>query len=97
MTAKKKTTRMPRVEIEDSVAKELANVQQEAKEQKLLITGFVVILETYDGHRKKLKVKKSHDLPDWSANGMVARVQGIYADDPDDDDADYNPEWYWNQ
>lgn len=98
MTPKKKTARMPRITIEDSVAKEFAELPKEAHEQKVLITGFVVILETYDGHKKKLRVKKSRDLTDWAANGMIARCQNAYADDPEeDDDADYNPEWYWNQ
>jgi len=97
MTAKKRTQKLPRIEIEDSVAKELGDIASEAKAKKVLITGFVVILEAYDGHTKKLKVRKSHDLTDWAANGMVARVQGVFADDPEDDDSDYNPQWYWEQ
>lgn len=96
MTAKKRVQKMPRIDIEDSVAIELANIPKEAQQQKLLITGFVVILETYDGHQKKLRVKRSHDLPLWSANGMIARMVNAFADDPDDDD-DYNPAWYWEQ
>ena len=94
--AAKRATRQP-IEIEDSVAKELANIQHEAKEQKILITGFVVILETYDGNKKRVKVTKSRDLPAWSANGMLAKMQGAYADDPEEDDADYNPNWSWEQ
>lgn len=97
MTQKKKTTRMPRIVIEDSVAKEFAELPKEAHDRKVLITGYVVILETYDGHKKKLKIKKSNDLTDWAANGMIARAQGAYADDLDDDDTNYDPEWYWNQ
>ena len=96
MTAKKKTQRMPKLIIEDSVAKEFAELPKEAQKEKVLITGFVVILETYDGHKKKLRVKKSHDLTEWAANGMLARSLGAFADDPEDDD-DYNPEWYWDQ
>ena len=97
MTQKKKINRMPRIVIEDSVAKEFAELPKEAHDQKVLITGYVVILETYDGHKKKLKIKKSNDLTDWAANGMIARAQGAYADDPDDDETNYDPEWYWNQ
>lgn len=97
MTQKKKINRMPRIVIEDSVAKEFAELPKEAHDQRVLITGYVVILETYDGHKKKLKIKKSNDLTDWAANGMIARAQGAYADDPDDDETNYDPEWYWNQ
>jgi hypothetical protein len=97
MTAKKKTTRLPKIEIEDSIAKEFANLPEEARANKVLITGFVAVLEIYDGNTKKLKVMKSQDLTDWAANGMIARAQGAYADDPEDDDTDYNPNWYWNQ
>jgi hypothetical protein len=42
-----------------------------------------------------LRIKRSHDLPLWSANGMIARMVNAFADDPDDDD--YNPAWYWDQ
>jgi hypothetical protein len=95
MTTKK--TRLPKITIEDSVANEFSELPKEAREQKVLITGYVVILETYDGHKKKLKIKKSKDLTDWAANGMLARAQGAYADDPEDDDEFYNPNWYWEQ
>ena len=95
MTAKKQ--RLPRVQIEDSIAQEFAELPKGAKAHKVLITGFVAILEVYDGNTKKLKVMKSSDLTDWAANGMIARAQGAYADDPDDDDTAYNPNWYWEQ
>jgi hypothetical protein len=95
MTAKK--TKMPKIVIEDSIAKEFAELPNEARANRVLITGFVAILEVYDGNTKKLKVMKSKDLTDWAANGMVARAQGAYADDPEDDDTQYNPNWYWEQ
>jgi hypothetical protein len=95
MTTKK--TRMPRIIIEDSIAKEFADLPNEAKANKVLITGFVAILEIYDGNTKKLKVMKSRDLTEWAANGMIARASGAYADDPEDEDTDYNPNWYWEQ
>ena len=95
MTAKKQ--KLPRVQIEDSIAKEFAELPKEARANRVLITGFVAILEVYDGNTKKLKVMKSSDLTDWAANGMIARAQGAYADDPDDDDTAYNPNWYWEQ
>jgi hypothetical protein len=95
MTTKK--TRMPRIVIEDSIAKEFADLPNEAKANKVLITGFVAILEIYDGNTKRLKVMKSRDLTEWAANGMIARASGAYADDPDDDDTNYNPNWYWEQ
>lgn len=95
MTTKK--TRMPRIVIEDSIAKEFADLPNEARANKVLITGFVAILEVYDGNSKRLKVMKSRDLTEWAANGMIARASGAYADDPEDDDTDYNPNWYWEQ
>jgi hypothetical protein len=95
MTTKK--TRMPRIVIEDSIAKEFADLPNEAKANKVLITGFVAILEIYDGNTKKLKVMKSRDLTEWAANGMIARASGAYADDPEDEDTEYNPNWYWEQ
>ena len=96
MTHKK--VRMPKVQIEDSIAQEFAELPKEARANKVLITGFVVILETYDGNQRRLKVKKSRDLPDWTANGMLGWSQGAFSpDEDDDDDSDYNPEWYWNQ
>jgi hypothetical protein len=95
MTTKK--TRMPKIVIEDSIAKEFAELPNEARANRVLITGFVAILEVFDGNTKKLKVMKSRDLTDWAANGMVARAQGVYADDPEDDDTQYNPNWYWEQ
>lgn len=96
MTAKK-PRQLPKFTMQDSVAIELANIPIEAQQQKLLITGFVLILETYDGNTKKLRVKRSHDLPLWTANGMIAKMRDAYADDPDDDESDYNPDWYWEQ
>jgi hypothetical protein len=95
MTTKK--TRMPRIVIEDSIAKEFADLPNQAKANKVLCTGFVAILEIYDGNTKKLKVMKSRDLTEWAANGMIARASGAYADDPEDEDTDYNPNWYWEQ
>lgn len=95
MTTKK--TKMPKIIIEDSIAKEFAELPNEARANRVLITGFVAILEVYDGNTKKLKVMKSRDLTDWAANGMIARAQGAYADDPEDDDTQYNPNWYWEQ
>jgi hypothetical protein len=88
---------MPRIVIEDSIAKEFADLPNEAKANKVLITGFVAILEIYDGNAKRLKVMKSRDLTEWAANGMIARASGAYADDPEDEDTDYNPNWYWEQ
>ena len=88
---------MPRIVIEDSIAKEFADLPNEAKANKVLVTGFVAILEIYDGNTKKLKVMKSKDLTEWAANGMIARASGAYADDPEDEDTDYNPNWYWEQ
>jgi hypothetical protein len=88
---------MPRIVIEDSIAKEFADLPNEAKANKVLITGFVAILEIYDGNTKRLKVMKSRDLTEWAANGMIARASGAYADDPEDEDTDYNPNWYWEQ
>ena len=88
---------MPRIVIEDSIAKEFADLPNEAKANKVLITGFVAIIEIYDGNTKKLKVTKSRDLTEWAANGMIARASGAYADDPEDEDTDYNPNWYWEQ
>jgi len=95
MTPKK--TRMPKVIIEDSVAKEFSELPKEARAQKVLITGFVVILETYDGNQKKLRIKKSKDMPEWSANGMISWAQKGFQTDPEDDDDYYNPDWYWEQ
>lgn len=94
MTAKK--VKMPKVTIEDSIAKEFSQLPKTAREQKVLVTGFVAILETYDGHQKKLKILKNKDLPDWSANGMIGWAQGAFSQDPEDDDF-YDPEWFWDQ
>jgi hypothetical protein len=95
MTAKK--LKMPKVTIEDSVANEFANLPKSARDQKVLITGFVAVLEVYDGNTKKLKVIRNKDLTDWAANGMIGWAQGSFSQDPEDDDDFYNPEWYWEQ
>lgn len=94
MTAKR--IKMPKITIEDSVAHEFAELPKQAKEQKLLITGFVAVLETYDGRTKRLKILKSKDLPEWSANGIIGWAQGAFNQDPEDDDY-YDPNWYWEQ
>jgi hypothetical protein len=97
MTAKRKVQRMPKIDIEDSVAKEFSDFPKEAKANKVLITSFVVIIETYDGQQKKLRMKKSKNLQDWAANGMLSWAQKGFMTESEDDDDFYNPEWYWEQ
>ncbi len=87
----------------------LAKLEKAGKAQKgsntkgELVTGFVCLLETYNGKRKKMITVTSPEMPEYQAYGMInfASINFEYADTPEDDDwdedSDYDPDWYKRQ
>ena len=96
--AKKQTIELP-----DVMASELVKVINTAHEDGKLITGFVCLLEVFDGRKKTIKIQANADMPQHSVFGMInfANQTFEYADSPDDDDDfdsdDYDPDWYKRQ
>jgi hypothetical protein len=91
-----------KVEIPDVFGDALVGVINAAHDRNELVTGFVVLLETYNGKRKKMMTVTSPEMPEYQAYGMInfASINFEYADTPDDDDFeedDYDPDWYKRQ
>ena len=92
-----------KVEIPDVFGDALVSVINAAHDRNELVTGFVVLLETYNGKRKKMMTVTSPEMPEYQAYGMInfASINFEYADTPDDDDwdedSDYDPDWYKRQ
>jgi hypothetical protein len=92
-----------KVEIPDVFGDALINVMNYVHKEQELVTGFVVLLETYDGKKKKMRTVVSPGMPEYQIFGMInyANETFAYADAPDDDDfeddTDYDPNWYKNQ
>jgi hypothetical protein len=92
-----------KIEIPDVFGDALISVMNAAHAKGELVTGFVCLLETYNGKRKKMITVTSPDMPEYQAYGMInfASINFEYADSPDDDDFesddDYDPNWYKNQ
>jgi hypothetical protein len=89
-----------KVEIPDVFGDALINIMNVAHEKGELCTGFVVLMETYNGKVKKLRTITSPGMPEYQAYGMInfASVNFEYADDPEEEDFDdYDPDWYKRQ
>lgn len=92
-----------KVEIPDVFGDALIQVMNHVHGQGELVTGFVVLLETYDGKKKKMRTVTSPQMPEYQVFGMInyANQTFEYADSPDDDDfddeTDYDPDWYKRQ
>ena len=91
-----------KVEIPDVFGDALINIMNDIHKDNELVTGFVVLLETYNGKKKKMRVKVSPEMTDYQAFGMInyASVNYEYATPDDDDweeDSDYDPDWYKRQ
>ena len=92
-----------KVEIPDVFGDALVGVINAAHDRNELVTGFVVLLETYNGKRKRMMTVTSPEMPEYQAYGMInfASINFEYADSPDDDEDfdsdDYDPDWYKRQ
>ena len=91
-----------KVEIPDVFGDALINIMNVAHEKGELCTGFVVLMETYDGKVKKLRTITSPGMTEYQTYGMInyASVNFEYATPDDDDwdeDSDYDPDWYKRQ
>jgi hypothetical protein len=91
-----------KVEIPDVFGDALVSVINAAHDRNELVTGFVVLLETYNGKRKKMITVTSPEMPEYQAYGMInfASINFEYAspdDDEDFDSDDYDPDWYKRQ
>ena len=91
-----------KIEIPDVFGDALIEVMNAAHAKGELVTGFVCLLETYNGKRKKMITVTSPEMPEYQAYGMInfASINFEYADTPDDDDFeedDYDPDWYKRQ
>ena len=91
-----------KIEIPDVFGDALVGVINAAHDRNELVTGFVVLLETYNGKRKRMMTVTSPEMPEYQAYGMInfASINFEYADTPDDDDFeedDYDPDWYKRQ
>lgn len=92
-----------KIEIPDVFGDALISVMNAAHAKGELVTGFVCLLETYNGKRKKMITVTSPEMPEYQAYGMInfASINFEYADTPEDDDwdedSDYDPDWYKRQ
>jgi len=91
-----------KIEIPDVFGDALIQVMNAAHAKGELVIGFVCLLETYNGKRKKMITVTSPEMPEYQAYGMIncASINFEYADTPDDDDFeedDYDPDWYKRQ
>jgi len=91
-----------KIEIPDVFGDALIQVMNAAHAKGELVTGFVCLLETYNGKRKKMITVTSPEMTDYQAFGMInyASVNYEYATPDDDDwdeDSDYDPDWYKRQ
>jgi len=93
--AKKQTIELP-----DVMASELVKVINTAHEDGKLITGFVCLLETFDGRKKSIKIQANADMPQHSVFGIInfAAEKYQFTMSPEEDDDDfYDPEWFDGQ
>jgi hypothetical protein len=93
--AKKQTIELP-----DVMALELVKVINTAHEDGKLITGFVCLLEVFDGRKKTIKIQANADMPQHSVFGMInfAAEKYQFTMSPEEDDEDfYDPEWFDGQ
>jgi hypothetical protein len=93
--AKKQTIELP-----DVMASELVKVINTAHKDGKLITGFVCLLEVFDGRKKTIKIQANADMPQHSVFGMInfAAEKYQFTMSPEEDDEDfYDPEWFDGQ
>ena len=93
--AKKQTIELP-----DVMATELVRIINTAHEDGKLITGFVCLLEVFDGRKKTIKIQANADMPQHSVFGMInfAAEKYQFTMSPEEDDDDfYDPEWFDGQ
>ena len=93
--AKKQTIELP-----DVMASELVKVINTAHEDGKLITGFVCLLEVFDGRKKTIKIQANSDMPQHSVFGIInfAAEKYQFTVSPEEDDDDfYDPEWFDGQ
>jgi hypothetical protein len=82
------------------MASELVKVINTAHEDGKLITGFVCLLEVFDGRKKTIKIQANADMPQHSVFGMInfAAEKYQFTMSPEEDDEDfYDPEWFDGQ
>ena len=89
------------IELPDVMASELVKVINTAHEDGKLITGFVCLLEVFDGRKKTIKIQANADMPQHSVFGIInyaaEKYQFTLAPDEDEDDDFYDPNWYDGQ
>jgi len=90
------------IELPDVMAQELVRIVNTAHEEGKLISGFVCLLEMYDGKKKTMKIVANKDMPEYQIFGLINYAQqkfeySLAPDDDDWDDDDYNPHWYEGQ
>ena len=93
--AKKQTIELP-----DVMASELVRIVNTAHEDGKLITGFVCVMEVFDGKKKTIKIASNADMPQHSVFGMInfAAEKYQFTVSPEEDDDDfYDPEWFDGQ
>jgi len=89
------------IELPDVMASELVRIINTAHEDGKLITGFVCVLEVFDGKKKSIKIMANQDMPQHSVFGIInyaaEKYQFTVAPDEDEDDDFYDPEWFHGQ
>jgi hypothetical protein len=93
--AKKQTIELP-----DVMASELVRIVNTAHEDGKLITGFVCVMEVFNGKKKTIKIAANSDMPQHSVFGMInyAAEKYQFTMSPEEDDEDfYDPEWFDGQ
>lgn len=89
------------IELPDVMASELVKVINKAHADGKLITGFVCVLEVFDGKKKTVKIMANEDMPQHSVFGMInfaaEKYQFTHSPDEDEDDDFYDPNWFDGQ
>ena len=96
----KPKTKKITIELPDVMAGELVKVINTAHQDGKLITGFVCLLEVYDGQKKTIKIQANTDMADHSIYGIINYAAAKYEFDlaPDEEEDDfYDPNWHDGQ
>lgn len=87
------------IELPDVMASELVKVINTAHEDGKLITGFVCLLEVFDGKKKTIKIQANTDMPQHAVFGVInfAAEKYQFTMSPEEDEDFYDPEWFDGQ
>lgn len=97
MSKPKPRSKKQTIELPDVMAQELVKVINTAHEDGKLITGFVCLLETFDGRKKTIRIQANTDMPQHTIFGIInyASEKYEYSITPEEEEDDfYDPNWH---